>query len=80
MAGVGTVPALAWAIRHALRLPVVVLTGLDDEQMGLLAIRNGATDYLVKDQSLDTLLVRTIRYAIEREDEKSWSVTYNVKK
>lgn len=60
-----------------LRLPVVVLTGLDDEQMGLLAIRNGATDYLVKDQSLDTLLVRTIRYAIERENEKNLTLDTN---
>jgi PAS domain S-box-containing protein len=53
------------------RVPVVVLTGLDDEQMGILAIRNGATDYLVKGQSLDTLLVRTICYALEREREKN---------
>ena len=52
------------------RVPVVVLTGLDDEQMGILAIRNGATGYLVKGQSLDTLLVRTICYALERERER----------
>ncbi len=52
------------------RLPIVVLTGLDDEETGLLAIKNGATDYLVKSQSLENLLVRTILYALEREREK----------
>jgi len=52
------------------RLPIVVLTGLDDEETGLLAIKNGATDYLVKGQSLENLLVRTILYALEREKEK----------
>jgi len=52
------------------RLPIVVLTGLDDEEMGLLAIKSGATDYLVKGQPLENLLVRTILYALEREKEK----------
>jgi len=52
------------------RLPIVVLTGCDDEETGLLAIRNGAIDYLVKGPSLGNLLVRTILYALEREKEK----------
>ena len=47
-------------------VPIVVLTGLDDEQTGLSAIKTGAMDYLVKDQVLTNVLVRTIRYAIER--------------
>jgi len=38
-------------------IPIVVLTRLDDEETGFWAIRNGATDYLVKNQSLDNLLV-----------------------
>lgn len=49
------------------RLPIVVLTGLDDEEIGLSAIKNGAADYLVKSQSLENLLVRTIRFALERK-------------
>jgi PAS domain S-box-containing protein len=52
------------------RLPIVVLTGLDDEETGVLAIKNGASDYLVKDLPLNILLVRTIIYAVEREKEK----------
>jgi len=52
------------------RLPIVVLTGCDDEETGLLAIGNGATDYLVRSQSLENLLVRTILYALERQKEK----------
>ena len=59
------------------RLPVVVLTGLDDEQAGLLAIRNGAADYLVKGESLNTLLLRTIRYALEREKDKNLALDTN---
>lgn len=47
-------------------ISIVVLTGLDDEEIGLEAIRNGAEDYLVKGDSLEHLLVRTIRYALER--------------
>ena len=52
------------------RIPIVVLTGLDDEETGLWAIRNGATDYLVKSRSLESLLARTILYALEREKGK----------
>jgi len=47
-------------------VPIVVLTGLDDEETGVEAIREGAQDYLVKGQSLEYVLIRTIRYAIER--------------
>jgi two-component system sensor kinase FixL len=46
---------------------IVVLTGLDDEDMGLQAIRSGADDYLVKGRSLEHMLVRTIRYSLERK-------------
>ena len=48
-------------------IPIVVLTGLDDEDAGLEAIRSGAEDYLVKGDGLEYTLVRTIRYAIERK-------------
>ena len=47
-------------------IPVVVLTGLDDEDLALQALAEGAQDYLVKDQITIQLLVRTVRYAIER--------------
>ncbi|MGD2094865.1 MAG: ATP-binding protein [Phycisphaerales bacterium] len=51
-------------------LPIVVLTGLDNEEVGLEAIRSGAEDYLTKGKSLEYALVRTIRYAIERKQAK----------
>jgi PAS domain S-box-containing protein len=46
--------------------PMVVMTGLDDEAIALDSVRLGAQDYIVKGQITTQLLVRTIRYAIER--------------
>jgi DNA-binding NtrC family response regulator len=47
--------------------PVIIMTGLNDEQTAINAVREGAQDYLVKSQVDANLLVRSIRYAIERE-------------
>ncbi|HSV28447.1 MAG TPA: PAS domain S-box protein, partial [Candidatus Omnitrophota bacterium] len=47
-------------------LPVVVLTGNNDEALALEALRQGAQDYLVKGQGDGDLVRRAIRYAIER--------------
>ena len=47
-------------------VPIIVLTGTTDEESGLRAIENGATDYLVKSQPLESLLPRTILYALAR--------------
>ena len=54
------------AIVAQTRVPVLVMTGLDDESVGLQAIRHGAQDYLVKGRVSDDLLRRSLRYAIER--------------
>ena len=55
---------------RAPHLPIVIMTGLDDESLGAEAVRNGAQDYLVKGQVDGGLLVRAIRYAIERKRAK----------
>jgi two-component system, cell cycle sensor histidine kinase and response regulator CckA len=47
-------------------LPIVVLTGLDDECFAFEAVRAGAQDYLIKGRFDSELLVRTIRYAVQR--------------
>ena len=48
-------------------LPIVVLTGLDDEAFGLSTLQAGAQDYLIKGQVESDGLARAIRYAIERQ-------------
>src|SRR6266581_2503089 len=48
-------------------LPIIVLTGCDDEELALQAVREGAQDYLVKGQWDGRMLGRVIRYAIERK-------------
>jgi diguanylate cyclase (GGDEF)-like protein/PAS domain S-box-containing protein len=49
------------------RVPLVVLTGLDDESMALQSLQEGAQDYLIKGQIESRGLLRAIRYAIERK-------------
>jgi diguanylate cyclase (GGDEF)-like protein/PAS domain S-box-containing protein len=49
------------------RVPLVVLTGLDDELLAAQALHEGAQDYLVKGQIEARGLFRALRYAIERK-------------
>lgn len=48
-------------------VPILVLTVLNDENIALEAVRQGAQDYLIKGQLDTTLLTRAINYAIERQ-------------
>ena len=48
-------------------VPIVVLTGIDDEKTGIKAVRMGVQDYLVKGQADGRLVARAVRYAIERK-------------
>ena len=51
---------------RAPHLPIVVLTGSEDDSLALQAVREGAQDYLVKGVS-SSLLLRSLRYALERK-------------
>lgn len=73
---------------YGLNIPIVVLTGRNDEDLALQIIQAGVQDYLVKGKVDSQLLIRSLRYAIERQqtqaalrlsEEKYRSVVNNVK-
>lgn len=49
------------------QVPIIVLSGLDDEVLAAQAVRSGAQDYLVKGQADGALILRSIRYAVARK-------------
>jgi PAS domain S-box-containing protein len=62
--GLATVAAVR---RHSPQLPVIVLTGHDDDRLAMAAVAAGAQDYLVKGRIDSDSLTRSIRYAMERK-------------
>ena len=58
----------AKTIACAPQTPIVMLTVLADDALAIKAVQAGAQDYLNKGQLSGDLLVRTIRYAIERNN------------
>lgn len=54
-------------LQEASHLPIIVLTGSDDDELALQALNSGAQDYLVKGRGDGELLSRAVRYAIERK-------------
>ncbi|MFN6526284.1 hybrid sensor histidine kinase/response regulator [Nostoc sp. ChiSLP03a] len=62
--GLSSLPPL---IDRAPSIPIVVLTNTNDEELAIEAVRQGAQDYLVKRQVNVDVLVRSLRYAIERK-------------
>ncbi len=69
----------AKVLAGAPQIPVVVMTGLDDETLAISAVRKGAQDYLVKGHVDSSLLARVIRYAIERKRVEDALKTYTAK-
>ena len=53
---------------QAPELPIVIMSGFDDEDAAVKAVREGAQDYLIKGQIDGRLLARSISYAIERKE------------
>lgn len=53
--------------QQAPNVPVVVMTGLDDENLALTALQNGAQDYLVKGTASGKMIEHSVSYAIERK-------------
>src|ERR1700689_5047558 len=62
--GLGAVRRAHAAAPH---VPLVVLTGLDDESLAAEALQEGAQDYLIKGQIEARGFLRSLRYAIERK-------------
>jgi PleD family two-component response regulator len=53
--------------KEAGTVPIIVMSGLDDEDLAVRAVREGAQDYLLKGRLDGDLLIRAIRYGIERQ-------------
>ncbi len=51
-------------------IPIILLTGMDDKELATKAVRQGAQDYLIKGQTSGELIVRSIRYAIQRKQNQ----------
>ena len=49
------------------QLPVVVLSGLDDQDLAIRAVRAGAQDFLTKGLHTEEILRRSLRYSMERK-------------
>lgn len=63
----GGLEGLSRILKHSPHVPIVVLTGVDDRTVADQAVREGAQDFLVKGQFDDESLLRSMRYAIERQ-------------
>jgi len=66
--GIDTLLAI---VRHSSQIPVIVLTSLEDEELALESIANGAQDFLQKGSFDFELISRVVRYAIERKNKEN---------
>jgi PAS domain S-box-containing protein len=69
------IPTLEKLLSKHPNVPVVVLTGVDDESVSMAAMEKGAQDYLIKGKIEPATLSRAIRFAIRRlrASEDFWS-------
>lgn len=58
---------LQWVKIHASNVPILIMTGSDDELLAMRAMQEGAQDYLYKGEIRGHSLLRSIQYAIERK-------------
>ena len=63
----GGLPALALLQSAAPSTPIIVTAPAEQEHVALRAVKQGAQDYMLTDQLYDTLLVRSIRHALEKQ-------------
>jgi Flp pilus assembly CpaE family ATPase len=56
---------------HAGQIPIIVLTGLDDDHAAVLAVEDGAQDYLVKSLTQPKLVVRCVNMALSRQKRQA---------
>ena len=57
-------------------VPIVMLSGLEDENLAIKTVQNGAQDYLLKGKVDIEMLMRSIRYAIERKQAEMQITRY----
>lgn len=65
--GISGIPAIECLQKYHTTLPIIVLTGMNNEKIALEAVRHGVQDYLVKGESSGEIIRRAIRYSIERK-------------
>jgi diguanylate cyclase (GGDEF)-like protein len=76
--GLETVRQVCGAVPH---LPIIVLTGLEDDALAIEAVQAGAQDYLIKGQVTGPFLTRSMDYAIERkkmEERLHYMATHDI--
>lgn len=77
--GIQTFVSLRTQARHT---PIVIMSGLDNDNLAIDAVRKGAEDYLIKGEINSRLLLRILHHAIDRHriKEKLASVTGHLRK
>jgi len=65
------IDTVSQVIHAAPDTPIVVLSGLHDAELALSAVQGGAQDYLVKGQSNGEMIMRAVRYAMQRKQAET---------